>query len=60
MSKRKLTFAAKTREIMMEDKFYWYGIAAAVYIVTCWVFSVHRKSAETTSGLTARCRGPFT
>jgi ABC-type arginine transport system permease subunit len=42
MSKRKLTFAAKTREIMMEDKFYWYGIAAAVYIVTCWVFSVVR------------------
>ena len=27
---------------MMEDKFYWYGIAAAVYIVTCWVFSVVR------------------
>ena len=42
MSKRKRTFATKTREIMMEDKFYWYGIAAAVYIVTCWVFSVVR------------------
>ena len=25
-----------------DDKFYWYGIAAAVYIVTCWVFSVVR------------------
>ena len=27
---------------MIEDKFYWYGIAAAVYIVTCWVFSIVR------------------
>ena len=27
---------------MIEDQFYWYGIAAAVYIVTCWVFSVVR------------------
>ena len=24
------------------DKIYWYGIAAAIYIVTCWVFSVVR------------------
>ena len=27
---------------MIEDKYYWYGIAAAVYIVTCWVFAVVR------------------
>ena len=27
---------------MIEDNFYWYGIAAAVYIVTCWVFAVVR------------------
>ena len=27
---------------MIEDNFYWYGIAAAVYLVTCWVFAVVR------------------
>ena len=27
---------------MIEDKYYWYGIAATLYLVTCWVFSVVR------------------
>ena len=27
---------------MIEDKYYWYGIAATLYLVTCWVFAVVR------------------
>ena len=29
-------------EMMETDNYYWYGLAAAVYIVTCWTFSVVR------------------
>ena len=28
--------------MIQTDLFYWYGVAAAVYIVTCWVFSAVR------------------
>lgn len=34
-----LTFAA---DMINTDCYYWYGVSAAVYIVTCWVFSVVR------------------
>jgi AraC-like DNA-binding protein len=28
--------------MIQTDSFYWYGVAAAVYLVTCWVFSTVR------------------
>lgn len=28
--------------MILADNYYWYGVAAMVYIVTCWVFSVVR------------------
>lgn len=40
--KKDVILPPKEREMIETERFYWYGIAAAVYLMTCWMFSIVR------------------